>query len=246
MVGLRRPALAGLVGLLALAGSAACGDDRQQAAERALKTFLSDWHTGHLDKAAYRGASGAEVAKAYRTVAGDLADRHPTLTAGTVSVTKSGATAPVTVGWPLGTRTWRYRTTVALAASGDSWQVAWTAKTVHPKLDGNRRLTVTGVQADRASILDGAGQPIVSEQPVVYVGVEPDKGTDAAGLARTLGAALGIDLADLPAQLTSAQANGFVPVVTLRQADYEKVKPQIYNLPGTVFQTGTLPLAPSR
>jgi cell division protein FtsI/penicillin-binding protein 2 len=245
MVGKRRPAIAGLAALVVLAALASCSSD-EDAAASSLKTFLSDWHAGHLDKASYAGASGAAVAKAYATVAGDLATKHPTLRAGDVKVSGSKASAPVTVSWPLGTGTWKYSTTVALAKSSGSWKVAWTARTVHPKLVANTRLTVTDQQADRASILDGAGQALVSNQPVVYVGVEPDHVKDPAGLAKQLGAALGTDLSDLPNQLKSAQPDGFVPVITLRQADYEKVKPQIYNLPGTVFQTGTLPLAPSR
>jgi cell division protein FtsI/penicillin-binding protein 2 len=245
MVGKRRPAIAGLAGLVVLAALTSCSSDSDAAAS-SLKTFLSDWHSGHLDRASYAGASGAAVAKAYASVAGDLATRHPTLRAGDVKVSGSTATAPVTVSWPLGTTTWKYSTTVALAKSSGSWKVAWTAKTVHPKLAASTRLTVADQQAARASILDGAGQPIVSEQPVVYVGVEPDHVKDPAGLAKQLGTALGTDLTGLPNQLKSAQPDGFVPVITLRQADYEKVKPQIYNLPGTVFQTGTLPLAPTR
>lgn len=245
MVGLRRPAIAGLTGLLVLAALTSCGSE-QDAATKTLRTFLSDWHSGHLEDTSYAGATGQSVAKAYQSVAGDLAARHPTLTAGDVTVKGSTATASVTVAWPVGTTTWRYRTTVRETKSSGGWQVAWTAQTVQPRLAASTRLTVTDQQADRASIVDGSGQPLVSEQPVVYVGVEPDHVKDAAALAKQLGAAVGTDLSGLPAQLKSAQPDSFVPVITLRQAQYEKIKPQIYNLPGTVFQTGSLPLAPTR
>ena len=46
--------------------------------------------------------------------------------------------------------------------------------------------------------------------------------------------------------MKKASPNAFVPVITLRRADYEKVRAQIHDLPGTVFQEGQQLLAPSR
>jgi cell division protein FtsI/penicillin-binding protein 2 len=245
-VGARRPILAGVVALLALGGLAACGNDREAAARRSLAGFLADWRSGHLERASYAGAGGSGVAAAYRKLAGDLADQHPTLTAGTVRVAGDKATAPVTVGWRFGAHTWQYRTTVHLAAAGDRWQVQWSAQTLQPKLTAGRHLQLSDTQAERASIMDGSRKPLVTNQPVVDVGVEPDKVKDAKALAAALGAALHIDLSALPGQLKSAAPTAFVDVITLRRADYEKIRSKIHDLPGTVFREGSLPLAPTR
>ncbi len=238
-------ALSAAVCVLALAGVAGCsGSD---GARTALSGFLRNWQGGTLDKASYLGASGADVAAAYRAVAGDLAEVRPKLAAGEVRTTDNRATAPVEVTWPVGTgRTWRYRTQVSLVKQDDRWLVDWSAATVHPRLSAGRRLTIERDQAERAPISDGAGRPIVVRRPVVYVGVEPRQVTDPAKLARDLQAALGVNLADLPARLKQARPDAFVDVITLRKEQYDQVKPQIYGLDGTVFRTGTLPLSPSR
>ncbi|HEY3503961.1 MAG TPA: penicillin-binding transpeptidase domain-containing protein [Actinocatenispora sp.] len=246
MTGNGRRLLAAGIALTAVAGLAACGNDREDAARRALTGFLTNWHAGTLAKTTYAKASGAEVAGAYKKVAGDLAAVHPTLKPGKVTVKGDAATAPVTVSWPVGGRTWSYSTTVRMVASGDDWRVAWTARTVNPKLAGDGSITVTRDAATRGSIVDGDGKPLVTAQPVVYIGVEPDKVKDPAGLAKQLGAALKTDLSDLPGRIKTAPPTSFVDVITLRRKDYEAVRDKVHELPGTVFREGTLPLAPTR
>ncbi|GID10261.1 penicillin-binding protein [Actinocatenispora rupis] len=238
--------LAAGVALVAVAGLAACGDSKEDAATKALTGFLANWRAGTLQKSAYSGASGATVAAAYKRVAGDLAGVHPTLKPGKVTVKGSKASAPVTVSWPLGGNTWSYPTTVRMVASGDAWKVAWSGSTVNPKLSGDAAITVSRDAAPRGSIVDGDGKPLVSEQPVVYVGVEPDKVKDPAGLTRTLSTALKTDLSDLPGRIRSAPPSSFVDVITLRRNDYEAVRDRIHDLPGVLFREGTLPLAPTR
>src|SRR5206468_8402992 len=49
----------------------------------------------------------------------------------------------------------------------------------------------------------------------------------------------------LTAAVAKASPTAFVPVITLRRAAYEAVKPRIYSLPGTVFTTSTQLLPPS-
>jgi len=231
---------------LATAGALVACDSTQYAAQRSLSAFLADWHAGTLQKASYAKGSGAQVAGAYRTVVGDLAGLHPTLHAGEVTVDGARASAPVRVEWPLPGHTWRYTTTVRLAKSGDSWRIAWSGATVHPKLSGDGRLVLVSQQGPRASIMDGSGRPMVTERPVVYVGVQPNRVSDPDGLAKQLGDALDLDLSDLPKRISAADPVAFVDVVTLRKADYEKVRSKIYDLRGTVFRTGSLPLAPTR
>lgn len=240
----RRLVASGAV-LVTACGLAACSSDSDDAG-KALSTFLTDWHAGTLQQTSYAKGSGAQVAAAYRKVAGDLAEVHPTLSAGSVKVDGGKATAPVRVSWPLGGHDWRYTTTVHLAKTDGDWRVAWTGATVHPKLTGDGHLVLANEQGPRASIMDGSGQPMVTNRPVVYVGVQPNRVTDAKQLAAQLGDALDLDLSDLPKRIKAAEPTAFLDIVTLRKTDYEKVKSKIHDLAGTVFRDGSLPLAPSR
>ena len=51
---------------------------------------------------------------------------------------------------------------------------------------------------------------------------------------------------DLPGRIAAANPDAFVSVVTLRREAYDQIRTQIRDLPGTVFEEGTLPLAPTR
>ena len=98
---------------------------------------------------------------------------------------------------------------------------------------------------ERAALQDAAGAPLFAKTDVVTVGVQPSKVTDLPGLAAKLAAALEVDAADIVADVKKASPNAFVTVITLRRADYEKVRAQIHELPGTVFQEGQQLLAPT-
>ena len=56
---------------------------------------------------------------------------------------------------------------------------------------------------------------------------------------------LHVDAAALTSAVAKAAPAAFVPVITLRRAAYEAVKPRIYSLPGTVFTTASQLLPPS-
>ena len=50
----------------------------------------------------------------------------------------------------------------------------------------------------------------------------------------------------MPALLRGAGPQEFVPVITLRRAAYERVRPQLHPVPGIHFMAGTLDLPPTR
>jgi cell division protein FtsI/penicillin-binding protein 2 len=116
---------------------------------------------------------------------------------------------------------------------------------VHPALARGQHLVLNRSLPDRAPITDAAGQPLFTPTEVVDVGVDPSKVTDLRGLAAALGAATGIDAAQIVADVQKAKPHRFVPVITLRMADYEKIRSRIHDLPGAVFPTSTRVLAPT-
>ena len=236
---LRRITACLLIPLTAGALVTACSAE-EDAATRSLESFLAAWQDGSV----------AGHDEEYRKVTASLGGRTPELNAGEVNVDEGRASAPVTVAWPLapGMR-WEYETTVSLAKSGEQWQVEWTPSTVHPDLQAGDRLVLRRSQDPRGSLLDAAGAPITQSRPVVLVGVQPSKVTSAEDLAASLGSALepdGVDTGDLPKRIKEADPDAFVPVVTLRKERYLEVRPDIYELPGTVFREESRVLAPTR
>jgi cell division protein FtsI/penicillin-binding protein 2 len=242
--------------LLVLGGAvAACGEE--DGAKKALRSFLGAWSAGRLGGEKLLDATGAplsgEAAQAELTrLEGDLASRRPKVTAGKLTVKDSNATAVVTVDWPVAeAASWRYSTSVRLAKRKDVWLPVFSALTVHPDLGSAGPLKRAETPAQRGGILDGAGQPIVKDLPVVIVGVEPARITDEKALIDGLKSiftdlAVDVDLSQLPARVRSASSPAaFIEVATLRRDAYDRVRSSLQGLRGTVFREGVQPLAPT-
>ncbi len=258
----RRPVLAALAAAVLAAGALA-GCSGEDGPEASVDAFLTGWRKGELQAVGFVDATGAkipaaEVTKEIRSLSGELADTPPELKrAGDAKITADTASARIQVAWTLPGRVrWAYESPVRLSRGGDDrWQVIWEPAIVQEKLEQGDRLALRRDPASRAGILDGAGAPIVAPRPVVRVGVQPSEVTDVKALVRQLDAAFKairpvltpqVDLADLPKRVAEAEPGAFVEVVTLRDEAYRQIKPRIYDLPGTKFQTDKLDLAPTR
>jgi cell division protein FtsI/penicillin-binding protein 2 len=171
---------------------------------------------------------------------------------GKATVRGREASAAVTVAWPVGDGVvWRYDTSVGLRRTDSGWRVFFSSRTVHPELGATDKLVVRRTAAPRGEILDGAGQPLVTNRPVVVVGVEPQRVQDLGYLTKTLNAAFaqvgvtGIDLSTLPARVRDAKPDAFVTVVTLRKEVFDKVGDWLKTTAGVVTRETTQSLAPS-
>jgi cell division protein FtsI/penicillin-binding protein 2 len=227
--------------------------------EAAVNGFLDGWRAQKFapSLALISGTGGSvtgdTVATQIKTMSGDLAAVKPTLKAGKAKVDKDDATVPIDVSWPIENGvTWSYQTTLRLHYSDKTWHPIFEPSVIEPDLTDTATLAVKTTQSKRGDILGGDGQPIVSDQPVVHVGIHPkDIVGDPAALIATVNAALktvnaDVDPTDLLNRVKAAQPDAFVDVVTLRQAAYLQIKPRIHELNGTMFITGTAKLAPSR
>jgi len=245
--------------VLAGFGAAACTSHDKSADPQATVTaFLSGWTKHAFDPSVtFVDAKGAAVAsdavaQQITTLSGDLASLTPSLSAAPAKVDKDTATDEITVAWPLTkTAVWSYQSVLTLSKSGNAWRIVWSPAVVEPHLTAQTKLKEVRTPAPRGSILDGGGKPIVEAHDVVTVGVEPSLVKDINSLVASLNSAftsvgVQIDLSGLPAQVAAAQPTAFVTVVTLRREVYEQIRPQIHDLPGTVFQEGTQQLAPTR
>ena len=202
---------------------------------------------------------GSDAQMAYDTVVAGLGDVRPEVAVAGVDRDEGDATAELTWTWPFGNG-WTYTSVLPLAGDvgprgllggaldtgGGSWTADVGSAVVHPDLVAGDVLATQRVRGERGEVLDRSGRPVVTQQPVVDVGVQPSRATDVDALAAALAGALDVDGADLAARVRAAGPDDFVPVVTLRQADYDAVRDVVQPLPGTVFRQTTLPLAPTR
>jgi len=221
---------------------------RDAAAVDAAEAFAVAWTAGDLSGVGFSGAEATAVQEAFTATTAALGvTAEVDVTA--VERTDAEATASLDVTWPVGGDGWSYSTTVPLRAFPDdleTWTVDYGADVVHPELAEGDLLDASRTAAERAEVLGRDGSAIVSEEPVVDVGVQPSRATDPAGLSQTLADLLDIDAAGLVQRIATAAPDAFVPVITLRRSDYDAVAGELRPLPGTVFAESSLPLAPTR
>ncbi|MDP9239018.1 MAG: penicillin-binding transpeptidase domain-containing protein [Actinomycetota bacterium] len=230
---------------LIIAGGTACTSGPQ--AEDAVAGFLRSWSAGDLAGAAKRTDNPAAAKADLQAAAAALGARSISARKGKTTVKDKAATAGFRARWTIAglEQPWTYDGTLALVRANKEWLIHWAPTDIHPKLGAGQALSLHRTLPERAPILDGAGQPLFTRSDVVTVGIEPQKVKDLPRLAGTLAAALHVDAAPIIADVTKAKPTEFVPVATLRAADYALVRDQIHDLPGTVFQTGQKVLPPS-
>jgi cell division protein FtsI/penicillin-binding protein 2 len=252
-----RPLAVLSVAAVALAAAAGCSSD---GPEPTLRAFLDGWVTGELDRVPFIAPAGSavasgEVAEEIASLSGELRELPPRLEIGDISVTAGVASAQVTVEWPLSAAedpaVWRYSSTVRLADGEGGWRVIWEPAVLHPELRSGDELRLRRAPATRAEVLDRAGQPLVTARDVVDVGIWPAQAVDLDADLDELDAALRgigveLDLADLRRRVDAADPDHFVPAVTLRREDYERVRDRIRDLPATTFRDRQRHLAPTR
>lgn len=218
--------------------------------EGAAAAFARAWSAGDL-----AGAPTVAPAEEVRALVGSVTEGL-TLEAPAVQVTDTTevegddglAVATFRVTWDLeGHDGWSYTSSADLRRDEDGvWRVVVEPSTLHPDLHEGESLRLQRLGARRGDILGGDGQPIVTNRPVIDIGVEPSRTTDPPGLTRELEELLDVDADTLLDRIEAAEPDAFVSVITLREPDYAEVEDQVRPLPGTVFHARSAPLAPTR
>ncbi|OJF11395.1 penicillin-binding transpeptidase domain-containing protein [Couchioplanes caeruleus] len=256
--GRARRALAAL-GCLALAAAGVTACSGTDGPGKTLDTFLDGWRGGDLSKVGFVTAAGGRISAKdtytqLQNLSGDLA-KSPLLLSkqGEPEETGDIASAPIKLDWTLpGGAAWSYQSTVRLTKAGsDGWRVVWEPAVVHGELTDGDRLELRRKPADRADILGLDGSPIVTQRPVTVVGVSPEQMTNRDEVLDDLSDELkkikvNLDLKDLRTRIEGSKPDAFVDVITLRQADYDKVGARIRALEGTLTREDVRELAPSR
>ncbi|HWG11950.1 MAG TPA: penicillin-binding transpeptidase domain-containing protein [Streptosporangiaceae bacterium] len=229
-------ACAGILGIAALLSACSSGPAPQDTAS----AYLADWAkqdwTGMQNLVSSPPADFVAVNKAAFT---DLSVQQASFTGGTVTTRSSTAREPVTEKLKLsGLGTVTLKTTLRLKQAGGKWLVSWAPSTITPKLAATDKLSLQLTWPTRAAILGANGQALTTQSDNVTVGVEGSRIKNASSLTSALVAA-GATQQQASSAITAAQAHPsfFEPVFTVSQARYEQLKPTLYPLPGTVFES---------
>ncbi|WP_232797249.1 penicillin-binding transpeptidase domain-containing protein [Blastococcus atacamensis] len=242
----RRPATLLTSLLIAVPVLAGCSGSSEGDVRSAAEAFLEDWAAGSTEAAAGATTDPAVATALLEQTAADLpgAVLRPEL--GEVTVEDDTATVDWTASWALAAAPeWSYEGALRLREGDEAWEVVAEPAMVHPELGEGQRLELVRTLPERAPITDADGTPLFTETEVVNVGVAKGQETDLPALASALSAATGIAADEIVADVQAAPEGQFVPVITLRRPDFERIRAQVFDLPGAVFPTDTRSLAPS-
>ena len=176
----------------------------------------------------------------------------PGVSVGDVSTDGDSATGKLDWRWKVGSKTWSYETEVRLAKGetedGDAWLVRWDPALVESSLKPGERLVETAIKPERGEILGAGDNPIVTQRPVLRVGI--DKSTlkgEAARSATSLARLVEVDPRDLAKQVTAAGPKAFVQAIVYRRNDVPApVLGGLSGIDGARAISDRLPLAPTK
>ncbi len=219
----------------------ACSSGSSSTPQATAASYLADWAS--RDWSAMRALVAgppADFAAVNAAALTDLTVARASYAAGRMHVGGSSAHETVTQHLQLaGISTVITITSVLrLVESSGQWLVNWSPATIAPQLQPGDRLSLQVNWPPRAQILGSGGAPLTTQAPMVIVGVEGQRIKNAKAVSATLVSA-GAPRQAVTSALDEAKAEPtwFEPVYTISWARYLQLKPTIYPIPGTVFQT---------
>jgi beta-lactamase class D len=228
-----------LVSIVVAALAQACSSSGQDLSG-VVDTYLRDWtHHNYRGMAKLVIRPPANFLAFHRTLLPDLGARSAEYRAGAIHESGSEVTASLTNRFVIGAYgSWTAHGVLKLVNTGGAWKVVWSPQAVDSVLRSNDHLETRRAWPDRAPILGASGASLTQPTRIVTVGIEGSRIRDATALTSALEQG-GATPAKVATAITTATAHPqwFVPVLTLPDAAYELLRPTLYPIPGTVFQT---------
>ncbi|AOW91695.1 penicillin-binding protein [Rhodococcus sp. WMMA185] len=133
------------------------------------------------------------------------------------------------VSWPFAPdQQWQYSTSGNATKEGDDWKIVWNPAVLAPGLTDDTTLRYTTTSGTPARVLAASGDPILEQQVVTLVNLEP--GADTAAVAALLAPIEPtITAASLQQQLDGADGQA-VTAISLRAEDIAPIESQLQQL----------------
>ncbi|PVE18634.1 penicillin-binding transpeptidase domain-containing protein [Arthrobacter sp. Bz4] len=238
------------VAALAL-GLTACTDDRPTANDAAA-AFAEGLSTLDVAGSAFTTGSVETVNTDLAAITAALNPLTPSVSVGEVeSASEDQATAQLNHVWDVdeSDEDWTYSTTVELSRTDDVWQVVWDPAVAVEGLAAGEVLATSSVPAARGDILGADGEVLVTDRPVLRIGLDKTQLEEEqlAGSAQDLAGLVGVDPAAFTSQVEGAGPEAFVEAIVLRDdASRTITDDELDAVPGVLALPDELALAPTR
>ncbi|MGI8307712.1 penicillin-binding transpeptidase domain-containing protein [Saccharopolyspora hattusasensis] len=235
--------LAGAAALLLLP-LAACSTGPSE--EDVAVSFVNAVAAGDAAGAANQTDAPDQARQALETARRNLSPTAAHATVREVTEDAQGVpTARFDMSWDFGAgKVWNYPNELKLVEQDQDWKVRWAPAVIHPQLAAGQTIAFREQRPDPAPVLDRDGKQLMGPEQLITVSLSPQEAGDVRAVASSLASALSVvepaitqqSILDGVAKTPQGQPYA---VVTLRQSDYDKVKAQIYDLPGVRFPAQT-------
>lgn len=247
-------AVAALVAVLLLRGGDG-GNDRADRARENAEAFLSDWAGGDLAAAAAR----TDDAEAAESLLGSVQENmRPEALAFEISgdpaepesadAPEGALNVPFTATFTLeGIGEWSYESAALLvpaAGDGEEWTVRWESALVHPQLEEGQTLVLSTEDAERGAILAADGSELAGPSTVWDITIWPAQLEDPDAAYDAIEAMdQDIDIPGLRDRVESSPPDQAVQVITLRDEEFQQVRPALTQVSGIQFNESSRTLA---
>jgi len=258
MSALRRSAVSLSVAALALASLSACSANTPDPAPSAAD-LVSAINSGDFSTIQFASSDAAAAAKTQETAFGPMGEVKHTSTVSSVAEDEEEtdgvktATADITTVWDLddSDNDLSYTTKAVWEFDQDSeaWKLRFDPTVLAPDLEADGYLKASNQVADRGSITAAGGEKIVTNRPVIRVGIDKTH-TEKANWeesATKLAKLVDIDEDQYVKTVLAAGDKAWVQAIVLRDDSSRDVTDaEINEIPGATFQEDEIPLAPTR
>ncbi|MBW4094113.1 MAG: penicillin-binding protein [Acidobacteria bacterium] len=204
--------------LLFAVSLAACtpSDSGAKQAAQSLASGLSKLDVSSLNFSG--GKDGKAVTDEIGKITKALAPLHPAVSVASVEDKDPSATVKLDVKWDVSGGTWSYQTSASMTKKEGAWSTAYTPAVLVPELTEGQVLAQKVSMPTRANILGANDAVLVTERPVVHIGLDKTHVTPAAtpASAQALATLVGVDPAAFAAEVAAAGDAAFVEAITLR------------------------------
>jgi cell division protein FtsI/penicillin-binding protein 2 len=248
-------ALAFVLGITALTS---CSGDDRPGPEDAVKALASGLSTFDLTEVPFTAATASQAAPDLAAAVAELGELRPVVEAGAAEVTETDAattaTAPLTYTWDLddSDEDWSYSATATLTYDendeDEPWRVAWAPSLLEPSLATGEHLALHEVAAVRGDVLGAGGAVLVTNRPVLRIGIDKTRlePADLEAASTALAELVEIDPVAYAARVTAAGEKAFVEAITVRVETNPVDATALAAIPGAVAIEDELALAPTR
>ncbi len=235
-------AIAGVATLAAALCSCGVGDtpsESESVVQRFTDLLDEQDYTKAAELTSYPAAASATMKQMFEGLATGTVDYEKTQV---IDLDPQSAIFSMDVAWNFGERKdWTYTLQGTVRKLAIGWRITWEPQVVMPQLTDNRTVKLVRTTAKPPPrVVDLAGEPLMTEQTINVIKLDPSRTGDLVGSTNALAEAIEpvaplITGPSLMQQLAASQGQPVV-AVNLREGDFAILEPRMAKVPGVVME----------